>query len=339
MPTLQERMKVIEDAKASLARMAEFDVHVLPRKDVLGSAFSFDEAVEPAQRIIELYKSIPPQVVDSLSINLMNALRNRADGDHQLLQNIAEFSPNSPNPKAERDNRIVRLRDAYDSCFDTLSPVITYAVRKSTDFARLEDEAKQTIRAMQETGARFSETMKTQSGEAQAILETIRKAAAEQGVSQQAIYFKTEADGHREESHRWLRITVWMTVVLVGYALLALFLHKVPWLAPTNTYEYIQLTMSKVFIFAAISFVVVLAAKNFSGHKHNWVVNKHRQNALVTYEALVKAAGDSANRDIVLTQASECIFSPQSTGFSRAEATDNAPSSILSFGPNTLKPT
>ncbi|MFA7054049.1 MAG: carboxypeptidase-like regulatory domain-containing protein, partial [Kiritimatiellia bacterium] len=36
-------------------------------------------------------------------------------------------------------------------------------------------------------------------------------------------------------------------------------------------------------------------------------VNRHRQNALITYRAIVEAAGDQANRDVVLAKAAECI--------------------------------
>ncbi len=81
-----------------------------------------------------------------------------------------------------------------------------------------------------------------------------------------------------------------------------------------------------VLIFAVLGFLLVLAAKNYSTYKHNSVVNKHRQNALLTYRALVEAATGDGTENIVLAHAAACIFSPQETGFSRVRS-DGASSS------------
>jgi hypothetical protein len=55
-------------------------------------------------------------------------------------------------------------------------------------------------------------------------------------------------------------------------------------------------------------------------HRHNAVVNKHRQNALLTYRALVEAGSEGGTRDIVLTHAASCIFAPQDTGFTKSDS-------------------
>lgn len=71
--------------------------------------------------------------------------------------------------------------------------------------------------------------------------------------------------------------------------------------------------------------MLFLSSKNFLNHKHNAIVNKHRQNALMTHTALVEASGDEGVRDAVLLQAANCIFSPQSTGYTQtgeSEATN-----------------
>jgi hypothetical protein len=94
-------------------------------------------------------------------------------------------------------------------------------------------------------------------------------------------------------------------------------LHKLPWIQPENPTEAFQLITSKILIFAVLGFLLVLAAKNYATHKHNSVINKHRQNALLTYRALVEAAAGEGTEDIVLAHAAACIFSPQETGFSQ----------------------
>ena len=57
--------------------------------------------------------------------------------------------------------------------------------------------------------------------------------------------------------------------------------------------------------------ICFLFAKVFISHKHNAIVNRHRQNALLTYKALVEAAGDTPNREVIFVQAAACIFNPK----------------------------
>ena len=64
--------------------------------------------------------------------------------------------------------------------------------------------------------------------------------------------------------------------------------------------------------------MLFLCARNFLSHKHNAIVNKHRQNALLTFNALVDAAKSEDRRDVVLTYAASCIFSPQDTGYAKS---------------------
>ena len=68
------------------------------------------------------------------------------------------------------------------------------------------------------------------------------------------------------------------------------------------------------FFFAILDYLVLFCARNFLSHKHNTIVNKHRQNALVTFNVLGEAAGKDENRDVILTYVAARIFSPQDTG-------------------------
>lgn len=111
-----------------------------------------------------------------------------------------------------------------------------------------------------------------------------------------------------------------------GYAVITLFLHKIPFLAPTNTYDTVQLGISKILIFAVITYVLFLSARNFLNHKHNAILNKHRQNALMTHKALIEASGDSGVREAIMLQAANCIFLPQPTGYASSNGSSEASS-------------
>lgn len=331
------RQKYLENAKKSLERMQKFDVTTLPRIDVLGTGINFAEAVEPAERLIDLYRQLPLEVLEQLPNSYLTTVQNQADNDFNLLDSILKFEPGMP--RAERDSRLDNLRKAYDPTFQSLHAFISYSVRKSTDFSKLEREARSLIQNVTDRANELQHELENRKKEADAVLQAVRKVAEEQGVSQQAIYFKNEADNHEKESTVWLKTTVWLTVGLTGYAAATLVLHKMPILAPTNLYETVQLAASKILIFVTISYFLILSAKNYVAHRHNSVINRHRQNALATYTALVKAAGDEATRDVVLAKAADCIFSAQSTGFAKTESADGGSLSLVNVAPGGSKPT
>ena len=74
---------------------------------------------------------------------------------------------------------------------------------------------------------------------------------------------------------------------------------------------------------------LVWTGRVYKAHRHNYVINKHRQNALRTFEAFVKAAKDEQTKSAVLLQATQCIFSPQPTGYLTHEAEPSGSPQIL----------
>jgi hypothetical protein len=57
----------------------------------------------------------------------------------------------------------------------------------------------------------------------------------------------------------------------------------------------------------------------------------------MTFKALVAAAKDLPNKDVILTHASACIFSPQITGYSGAQPSEGpAAKSVVELLTNTM---
>jgi hypothetical protein len=182
----------------------------------------------------------------------------------------------------------------------------------------LETRARAALQQISDQSSQVVDDIKGVEGEANRVLANIKAVAAEQGVSQQAEFFKRAADEHSDDAKIWDRKIKWRAGFVGVFAVLSLFLHKLPWLTPTTPYETAQLITSKLLIFAVLSYMLLLAAKNYISDRHNTVVNKHRQTALQTFRALADAAGDRGAQDIIVAQAAACIFAPQDTGFSRS---------------------
>ena len=208
-------------------------------------------------------------------------------------------------------------------------PYISYAVARTVDFNRLEEQGRAAIQSIDDRTASLLKGIEESQSQIQQTLDDVRAAAAEQGVTQQARYFKEAADTHDHQASRWLTRTLWAVAGLVTYAVASIFIHLIPGVTPTTTYAAFQLGASKLLIFIVIGYLVLICGRNFLSHTHNSIVNRHRQNALQTFTTLVDAAKTPQAQDIVLSHAAASIFEPQETGYAKQQASQD---SALSAG-------
>jgi hypothetical protein len=330
-------MAILDEALQSIKRMQEFDVATLPRELELGKELSFAAAVEPARRLIRLYKQMSLTVLEDIPDAILVNLRDVANTDYTRLKQILDFKTAQSDPVGVRNNFIQQLRDAYPSTFNTYQNFISFGVAKSVDFKRMENEARAMIQAVQDRAAELTKGLSNSNDQAKEVLDQVKKTALEQGVSQQSIYFKDEADLHNAEAEKWrirTRNLAWLLGIL---AAASLFVHKLPILEPADAIQGSQLITSKILIFAVVAYMLILSAKNFLSHQHNAIVNKHRQNALMTFNALVTAGISKESKDIVLMHAAACIFAPQETGYAKGEGGAATSKTLVEMMPKTLK--
>lgn len=313
-------MATHEDTKALLEELHAYDIKNLPRRNELGSELNFEEAVEPAKKVLGLFRNIPIDQISDLPENVLNNIESQAQKTVNLLDSMASFSASADGASTTRKQLLEQMESRYAEAFQHLYQIIGYLATRQIDLGALETEAREKITAIEELASGVETDLKKTTEDAKTALEEARKVAAEQGVSQQAQYFKDESDEHKGQAENWLKYTVGVAVLLALYAAASAFLHKIPFLEPKSTYDTVQLAISKVLVFGVIAYLLVLAAKTYTAHRHNTIVNKHRQNALLTYRALVEAGSEDGTRDIVLTHAAACIFAPQETGFTKSDS-------------------
>lgn len=316
--------KVYETCREALERVQTFDPETLGRVDDLGRQMNFAEAVKPAEAIIAVYKRIPMSALSDFTDGQLNAILGQANADYNVFKEILDFNAASGDAVNNRTNILNSIKVRRDQLFDHLWHYVAYGVARITDTSLLETQARATIQGIEDQAAKLTEQLNKAKTDADSALAAIRAVASEQGVSQQAIYFKDEAQAQETLADKWLTYMYRFAAALGAFAILSLFLHKFEWIKPSNNGEVFQLITSKVLIFTVLGYLLIMAARNYTTHKHNAVVNRHRQNALLTYQAIVTAAEDSGTQDIVLAHAASCIFSPQETGFAHGKGDTGA---------------
>lgn len=316
-------MSQYEEAISSVQRMQDFSPETLPRVEELGQEINFTASLEPATRLVDLYKRISIEALKDFPDNLLKQIQDRANADFAIFQQILDFKfQGQENPELTQTDYISQVPSAYQTTFALLRDVISYSACRTTDFKLIEQEARGVFQGIRDKAEQVTGQLEETKEEATRILDEVRKVAAEQGVSQQAIYFKNESELHKNNSDTWQKLTIGAAILLVIVSISFLFLHKWAFLSPKDNYETMQLIASKIFVFATLSYLLYLCGKNFLSHKHNEILNRHRQNALMTYQTITDAAKSYEGKEIILAQAAYCMFSPQETGYIKVVSND-----------------
>ena len=319
MTTLQQETTVRDQLKTVLHELSEIAPSSLARSD-LGSDLSFESGVVYFSRILRLFHSLAESDLEDIGYAQMNNALGVANSALELFRNIQQFSITkyTNNPIAQRDSFINQARDQYDNIFTQVSPLVAFTLRKGIDFKRLQDQAEGILKQMTSVSQQLEEKLKESVKNADEVLDAVRKVASEAGVSQHAIHFKTEADNFEKSAKPWL---VWTVILASATALIGLVLaiKGIYWLPTLTASQGVQLAIPKIFLFSILLSATIWCGKTYRSSRHNAVVNRHRQNALATFEAFVKATTDQPTKNAVLIQATQCIFSPQQTGYIQAE--------------------
>jgi hypothetical protein len=116
----------------------------------------------------------------------------------------------------------------------------------------------------------------------------------------------------------WGGLTAVLVLIGLCYAVYYLPKQFENLLADLPSGRLVQMIFNKVLAVSLFSFGIGWSARNFSASRHNFVTNQHRQTALSTFETIVNGVKDDPqSRNAVLVYASQAIFMPAATGYSK----------------------
>ena len=247
---------ILESAREALNRVQQFDAKLLSREDDLGKQMNFSEAVAPATALINIYKRIPLTAFEDFSDTQLNVISKQAMADFNVFKQILDFDATASDASTTRTSIITTLKTRRDQLFDLLWQYVAYGVARITDTSLLETQARATIQSIKDQSEKLTEQLKVAKTGADEALAAIRAVAAEQGVSQQASYFKQEVEDQELLAAKWLTYTYKFAAAVGIFAVFSLFLHKIAWIKPEGSAEMFQLISSKFLIFGVLGYLL-----------------------------------------------------------------------------------
>lgn len=327
--------ELIASVIADLERVQNFDAKGLEQRERLGSEFQFSEAVSPTEKLISLFQKIPSDSMVEFPEKELKAIQSTANSTFNIFDQILSFDVKQPEPGQRRDALINQLDGTFQQTFSVLFPFISYAMARTVDFNQLSTDGRAAVQGVKDDVAELVTELNTTSEEATRVLTEVRELAAEHGVTQQAKYFSEQATKHERSAAYWLKASIGMAVLVLLYAISTLFFPYLEIFQADSNLQAIQLLASKFLVFAVLSFGLFQTIKNYQAHRHNAIMNNHRQNALLTYKTLAEAGGSAEARDTVLQHAAAAIYAPSDSGYMKSEERGYGGNPVVGFTPRS----
>lgn len=213
------------------------------------------------------------------------------------------------------EDDVVRLRTAIAAHYEPLVIANSFA----------SPDANDAIESVKRDAAATAALLEKSQG----IVKNIEDAAAKTAVATHAKIFGEQANDDKATATIWQRITLGAGVgTFAATAWLFyeyLTLHEKA-IGDGGEYHFpFAATAAGVAIVSVFYYALVFCARTYRAYLHCEVVNRHRHNALRTFQAFSDSAGDDqVARSALLNQAAQAIFQPQATGFSPGKESDSA---------------
>jgi hypothetical protein len=163
------------------------------------------------------------------------------------------------------------------------------------------------------------------------------QASGKAGISLHSQLFSVEAGRHQRAAAIWLGVVCLVIVLTVAFALFGFQISIGPLQAPPANaapFAITQYVLPRIFIVSILTYGLIFSVRNYNSSRHNFIVNRHRQIALNSFQTFVSSTDNEQVKDAVLMQATQSIFALGISGYIQNEPEPDAASKIIEIVKN-----
>jgi|GEM_PF-1145339 len=320
-----------------ITQIDAFSVETVIGETRLGTAFCFLAAKPTLELLINFMNRLRP--IDG--IGLPGRMQSTITSD---LQEIIRLLTQMQNTRVENvinnqgyiSNLTQEIKNLYEKLIADAVPAILYSALLSSGIESTQQEVLAIRKEIQEKVDAQNVIVEN----AKDLLSKQKEFSAEIAIAGYGTLFVKEAKKHATAAKCWLVGAILLAVVTCTFAWVNyirsedLLAHALT-AAPVQTQSIpatilIQFTLAKVVLFTIGLSAAFWSARVYRSHSHNSVINRHRANALTSFQEFADKATDPDVKNAVLLQTTACIYAPQPSGFSGGSDNDGeSPLKIL----------
>lgn len=274
---------------------------------------NFDAATADLTRIfwtLSLLNELPIEVVPDDPVNQMI---NAARTCENIIKGIRTFTiEGNQNPSETRNSLVSQVKTSADALTSVTATWIPFLAYQRGDVQRNIESLSGAVTAAKRLLDDAQGAVTSKKDEIDDIVRAAREASASAGVAHFAADFSDEATVLEGQATTWLWWTAGLAVFTVIVSVAMAFVDLPD---PVANGKLLQYFSSKFVTLAIFITATVWCGRLYKAAKHQAATNKHRANALKTFQAFIKAGSDDQTRDAVLLETTKSIFAPGITGY------------------------
>lgn len=309
----------LDQARKSIASINEVPAAALVTNPKWGE-ISFETAqpnLELVQNLAATLGTLPLEIVPQSTFgNFVAALV----ATESTVKQIKAFTLSS-NPQQRRDELVGQLATNAEQLLVAVQGWIGFLAYQKGDIQRNLGELSEAVRAAAEILGDARVGIKAKQDEIADIIRAAREASAGAGVATFTRDFATQADALETTARSWLIATGVLVVATIAAAVLWPLAFPVG--ADAAIAQLAQYFTSKVVVLGLLLTASIWCGRLYRASKHQAATCAHRANALLTFQAFVKASDNETTRDAVLLETTRSIFAIAPSGY--LEAVESSP--------------
>ena len=316
-------------------RIVNFDqsgLDNLKRTDLSRRKLSFETVHPDLLAVYEMFREILTAPRESLIGVPRDNIQQIKSCLQQLLDRFSEINSFNPQNSSEAQNFreehkgiLQQIVSSCDEIKQQLVPIVAYLKSKKAE--QLETQVNTTVAntvtdAVQKLNTETDRFQK-QSDQAEQnetkreeefdqLKSQMQELLAKESVSEYGKIFAEQANEHQRAAFWWLVLTVGLSI---GFGCIFVWLFNILRLGGTEWVEILQNIFTKGFLLSLIYLLLNRSIKNYTAQKHLEVINRHRQNALDTFDRFVSSAARQETKEEVLLAATNAIFDANQSGY------------------------
>lgn len=306
MATSQE----VADFKKEISTCLAFNMASLVTRSEWGT-ITFEESKEDFDRLESLLNSLNILPLEHIPQGIIPTFTSSLKPISNTLKQISEFSVEINDPLGVRSSYSAQLRDQVMEFFLQSHIYVPYLAYQRGDVEKNIRQLNETVKSAEQTAQKSKDEIKNRRTEIDKIVASAREAAAKAGVAHFRDDFQAEAAEQEAAANVWLRRTSkWATATLIA----AIVLSGLGIFIPYPSERIVQVVASKVLIVLILGTATLWCGRMYKAAKHLATTNKHRANALLTFQAFINATEDEPTKNAVLLETTRSIFAITNSG-------------------------
>lgn len=262
---------------------------------------------------------LPNAVADTFIVSITQA--------GSTVEKIRSFNIESGNPTGTRDQIVGQVKAHAEHLLTATQGWIPFLAYQKGDIQKNIDALNRTVNEANKILDSSKLEVKEKSDEISSIVTAAREASASAGVGVFTSDFDGEAVALGTEADKWLKYTLRFAITTLVVAFFSIY---IPIDKLATSAQIFQHMTSKIVVLLVLLTATIWCGRIYKAIKHQITVNRHRANALKTFQAFVKAASDESTRNAVLLETTRSIFTNSPSGYLDAtESTSDANSKII----------